>query len=113
MYLPADVSAAAVCEALKKLQGIDSALPREQAASLMELPADRIGDVVVVADRFTVLGTTPAEHDLSGLEVPLRSHGGRGEQTVPLIVNRPAPQLDRTRRWRNYDVFDVALNYAQ
>jgi phosphonoacetate hydrolase len=113
MYLPAGVSADAVCDALQKLQGIDSALPREQAAHWLELPADRIGDVVVLADRFTVLGTTPAEHDLSGLDAPLRSHGGRGEQTVPLIVNRPAPQLDRTRRWRNFDVFDVALNYAQ
>jgi phosphonoacetate hydrolase len=111
--LPADVSADAVCEALQKLQGIDCALPQEQAARLLELPIDRMGDVVVLADRFTALGTTPSEHDLSGLDAPLRSHGGRGEQIVPLIVNRPAPQLDRTRRWRNFDVFDIALNYAQ
>ena len=88
-------------------------MPRQQAAQLLELPADRIGDVVVLADRFTVLGTTPAAHDLSGLDAPLRSHGGRGEQSVPLILNRPAPLLDRSRRWRNFDVFDLALNYAQ
>jgi phosphonoacetate hydrolase len=113
LYLPQDVSADAVCAALQMLQGIDTALPRQQAARLLELPADRIGDVVVLADRFTALGTTAAEHDLSGLEVPLRSHGGRGEQTVPLIVNRPAPNLDRKRRWRNFDAFDIALNYAQ
>jgi phosphonoacetate hydrolase len=117
VYLPQDlranVSVDAVCVALLKLQGIDSALPREQAARLLELPADRLGDVVVLGDRFTALGTTPAEHDLSGLDVPLRSHGGRGEQSVPLIVNRPAPQLDRNRRWRNFDAFDLALNYAQ
>jgi phosphonoacetate hydrolase len=113
LYLPAGVSADAVCDALQKLQGIDCALPRAKAAQMLELPADRIGDVVVLADRFTTLGTTPAEHDLSGLDAPLRSHGGRGEQSVPLIVNRPAPQLDRTRRWRNFDVFDIALNYAQ
>jgi phosphonoacetate hydrolase len=113
VYLPADVSAEVVCEALRQLQGIDSAMPREQTARTLELPADRIGDVVVLADRFTALGTTPAEHDLSGLDAPLRSHGGRGEQTVPLIVNRPAPHLDQTRRWRNFDVFDIALNYAQ
>jgi phosphonoacetate hydrolase len=113
LYLPADVSAGSVCAALQMLPGIDTALPREQAARLLELPADRIGDVVVLADRFTALGTTAAEHDLSGLDVPLRSHGGRGEQTVPLIVNRPAPHLDRKRRWRNFDAFDIALNYAQ
>jgi phosphonoacetate hydrolase len=113
VYLPTDVSADTVCEALQKLQGIDCALPQEQAARLLELPIDRMGDMVVLADRFTALGTTPSEHDLSGLDAPLRSHGGRGEQIVPLIVNRPAPQLDRTRRWRNFDVFDIALNYAQ
>ena len=32
------------------------------------------------------IGTTPAAHDLSGLDAPLRSHGGRGEQSVPLIL---------------------------
>jgi phosphonoacetate hydrolase len=113
LYLPAGVSADAVCAALSQEPGIDRALPREQAAAELQLPADRIGDVVVLADRFTVLGTSPAAHDLSGLDAPLRSHGGRGEQSVPLIVNRPAPLLDRKRHWRNFDVFDLALNYAQ
>jgi phosphonoacetate hydrolase len=32
---------------------------------------------------------------------------------VPLIVNRPAPGLDCSRRWRNFDAFDLALNLAQ
>jgi len=113
IYLPAGVSVHAVCDALCLEPGIDSALSRDQAVRTLELPADRIGDVVVIADRFTVLGSTAAAHDLSGLDAPLRSHGGRGEQAVPLIVNRPAPLLDRKRRWRNFDVFDLALNYAQ
>ena len=52
-------------------------------------------------------------HDLSALEVPLRSHGGISEQRVPLIVNRPLPGLDMGRRFRNFDAFDLALNYAQ
>jgi phosphonoacetate hydrolase len=45
--------------------------------------------------------------------VPLRSHGGISEQKVPLIINRPTPGLDRQRRWRNFDAFDLALNWAQ
>jgi phosphonoacetate hydrolase len=45
--------------------------------------------------------------------VPLRSHGGMSEQRVPLIVNRELPGLDRSRRFRNFDAFDLALNYAQ
>jgi phosphonoacetate hydrolase len=113
VYLPTGVSAKSVCETLKQLQGIDTVLLRDDAAKALELPADRIGDLVVLADRFTVLGTSEQQHDLSGLDAPLRSHGGCGEQGVPLVVNRPLPALDRNRRLRNFDAFDLALNYAQ
>ena len=56
-----------------------------------------------------------AEHDLSGLAGHrLRSHGGLGEQLVPFILSRPlTPEYRRiaeTRRLRNYDIFDFALN---
>ena len=88
-------------------------LSREQAAERFELPPDRIGDLVAVSERFTVIGTSVARHDLSALELPLRSHGGISEQRVPLIVNRPLPGLDLQRRLRNFDAFDLALNYAQ
>jgi phosphonoacetate hydrolase len=50
---------------------------------------------------------------LSQLELPLRSHGGISEQRVPLIINRRIEGLDANRRWRNFDAFDLALNYAQ
>jgi len=113
VYLPADVSAKSVCETLCNMPGIESALLRAEAAAVYDLPADRLGDLIVLADRFTVLGTSAQNHDLSGLDAPLRSHGGLGEQNVPLIVNRPLPALDRSRKLRNFDVFDLALNYAQ
>jgi len=32
---------------------------------------------------------------------------------VPLILNRPIAGIDRQRRWRNFDAFDLALNHAQ
>jgi phosphonoacetate hydrolase len=88
-------------------------LTRAQAAERFELPADRIGDLVVVSERSVVIGTAAARHDLSALEVPLRSHGGISEQRVPLILNRPIAGLDTQRRWRNFDAFDLALNHAQ
>jgi len=52
----------------------------------------------------------PRPHDLSGLDVPLRSHGGLSEQQVPLLANRRATELPY-RRWRNFDAFDLALNH--
>ena len=70
---------------------------------------------MVVSERFTVIGTAASRHDLSALEVPLRSHGGVSEQRVPLILNRPVAisNLEARRRWRNFDAFDLALNRAQ
>ena len=112
IYLPADADRAATAERLRGIRGIEVVLSREQAAERFELPADRIGDLVVVSERFTVLGTAQSRHDLSGLDVPLRSHGGISEQRVPLILNRPTPGLDTTRRWRNFDALDLALNLA-
>lgn len=113
VYLPAEISAAIWCEKLMQQGGIALALPREQAASAFELPSDRIGDVVVVADGSTVLGTTPDRHDLSQLDAPLRSHGGLSEQRVPLILNHALPLLNHSRAFRNFDAFDLALNFAQ
>jgi phosphonoacetate hydrolase len=113
VYLPAACDAQAACERLRAQRGMEQVLTREQAALCFELPADRLGDIVVVSERSTVLGTSASRHDLSALEVPLRSHGGTSEQRVPLILNRPLPGLDRDRRWRNFDAFELALNYAQ
>ena len=112
IYLPAEIDCAATAERLRALRGIEVVLTREQAAERFELPPDRIGDLVVVSERFTVLGTAQSRHDLSGLDVPLRSHGGISEQRVPLILNRPTPGLDTKRRWRNFDALDLALNLA-
>ena len=61
---------------------------------------------------LVVLGTTPARHDLSGLDAPLRSHGGVSEQKVPLLFNRPLRELVSNRRLRNFDIFDLALNHC-
>jgi len=113
VYLPADVDVSAAVQRLQAVRGIEQVLPRAEAAARFELPPDRIGDLVVVSERSTVMGTSASKHDLSGLDAPLRSHGGVSEQRVPLIVNRKLPGLDRNRRFRNFDAFDLALNDAQ
>jgi phosphonoacetate hydrolase len=113
VYLPTSSDAADAVKRLQAVQGIEAVYTRAQAAAHFELPADRIGDLVVVSERFTVLGTALSKHDLSGLDVPLRSHGGVSEQRVPLVLNRPISGLDPQRRWRNFDAFDLALNRAQ
>ena len=95
------------------LRGIESVWLRDAAAQRFELPADRIGDLVVVAERSTLISSAAIKHDLSDLDAPLRSHGGVSEQRVPLIVNRRVAGVDTQRRWRNFDAFELALNHAQ
>jgi phosphonoacetate hydrolase len=108
VYVDADVG-----RRISELKGIEAVLSREDAAKRFELPADRIGDLVVVSTRHVVLGTSKAKHDLSGLTEPLRSHGGISEQKVPLVFNRKLRGLPAGRRWRNFDIFDLALNHAE
>jgi len=112
VYLPEDRIADAA-KRIAALAGVELVLSRENACARFELPPDRVGDLVIVSERLTVLGSSVARHDLSGLDVPLRSHGGVSEQRVPLIANRPALSLQPGRRWRNFDAFDLALNHLQ
>ena len=111
IYLPAGVQADAVVADLQKVRGMEAVFTREDAARKFELPPDRIGDLTIVGDRHTALGSARERHDLSGLDAPLRSHGGLAEQRVPFILNRPVRELPR-ERLRNFDIFEVALNRA-
>lgn len=111
VYLPDSVDSGALIEKLSGVAGIEYVAGNADACARFQLPQDRIGDLVVVSTRHVVLGTNKSGHDLSGLEVPLRSHGGVSEQTVPLMVNRPVQGL-AGRTLRNFDAFDVALNHA-
>jgi phosphonoacetate hydrolase len=110
VYLPAGVSHAEMAARLRSLPGIEAALTRDEAAQRFELPADRLGDVIVVSTQHKVLGTSASRHDLSGLTEPLRSHGGTSEQKVPLICNAKLVSDNASHRWRNFDAFDLALN---
>jgi len=112
VYLPAELTAASLAGRIAALRGIELVLTRADAARRFELPADRLGDLVVVAERPVVIGGAAAKHDLSGLDAPLRSHGGLSEQQVPLVMNRRIAALDANRRWRNFDAFDWVLNHA-
>jgi phosphonoacetate hydrolase len=105
VYVDADVR-----QKIAELPGVEVVLSREEAAQKFELPAERIGDLVVVSTKHVVIGTSKARHDLSGLKEPLRSHGGISEQKVPLLCNRKLSADVATRQWRNFDAFDLALN---
>lgn len=106
-----DQHRAMIAERISQMEGIDVVLSNSEACAQFELPSDRVGDLVVVSSKHVVLGSSASKHDLSGLDVPLRSHGGISEQVVPLIFNRPISDLPE-RRLRNFDIFTIALNHT-
>ena len=112
VYLPEDADAAGLKMKLADIDGIDAVYDNREGCERFELAPDRMGDLILVSSKHVVIGTTASRHDLSGLDVPLRSHGGVTEQRVPLIVNRPLDGLDAARPLRNFDAFDLALNHA-
>jgi len=98
------------CDSLPQ---VEAAYTGEKAAALFEMPVDREGDLVVISKKNAVIGSRKDEHDLSQLQgFRLRSHGGLSEQDIPLIRSTPLSNSGRDAGhvWRNFDVFDVALN---
>jgi phosphonoacetate hydrolase len=100
-------------DAIAALDGVEEVYEREEAAVILEHPADRIGDLSITADAQTALGKSAAKHDLSGIQSGLRSHGGRHEQLVPIIISRPLREPYATHHAagvRNADIHDLLLN---
>jgi phosphonoacetate hydrolase len=96
--------------ALARTPGIEEVLTNAEAAARFSLPADRIGDLVVLGDARTVLGKSRGYHDLSAVRKGLRSHGGLHERNVPIAVTSPlSPEAVRGRSLTNADVFELVL----
>ncbi|WP_455352243.1 phosphonoacetate hydrolase [Streptomyces sp. SYSU K217416] len=115
VYLPERADRETTIAELRDIAGVQEVHGREEAAERYALPADRIGDIVVLAEAGTALGRFEAWHDLSGLDAPLRSHGALGELQIPFLINRRLPEpepLDSPfgdlARIHNYDAFWVA-----
>ncbi len=113
VHVPSGLSIQDVGTWLMDLNGITEVHSRTSAASKLELPEDRIGDLAVLSARDVVLGRTPDYHDLKAIEGGLRSHGGRYEEMVPLVVSRPLRPdylVKAAGDPRNFDVFDFTIN---
>lgn len=104
----------AVASYITSLEGIDAVLEKAEACQRFGLPPDRTAEVIAVsggANKTKVLGTSASKHDLSGLDVPLRSHGGLTEQRVPFFIN--TAYHDLPQGLRNFDAFFVGCNCAE
>ena len=100
-------------EFLDRMEGVTEVYDREGACRHLELAEDRIGDLCVLCGRNYVLGKTESDHDLSVLKGGLRSHGGRYEEMVPMLLSHPLNEEYKAKAHgdpRNFDIFDFACN---
>jgi phosphonoacetate hydrolase len=111
----ARVTPEAILAKVREIDGVALALNREEVCRQFELPPDREGDVAVIGDAATVIGSSAAAHDLSKLtDARLRSHGAVAEARVPFILNRPLnaafAQRALSGHLKSHQVFDYAIN---
>ena len=102
-------------EAISDVPGLERVLSREAVSEEFDLPFGTEGDLAVLGDERTVIGSREADHDLSGLKgLRLRTHGSTHEAQVPILLSRPVRD-DYARRaedaqLHSYEAFDYALN---
>ena len=106
-YLPDGTDIVEISDRLTAIDGIMLVIDRDEAVRRFELPADRIGNIVILSSENMTIGTSADRHDLAALDEPLRSHGGLTEQEVPFIVNRKI-DLPEAPLLRNFDAFYFA-----
>ena len=110
-YLPEGTDRADIIARLAAREELLEVVTKEEAVERFELPADRIGDIVMISTENMTIGTSESRHDLAALNEPLRSHGGLTEQVVPFIVNRVI-DLPSKPVLRNFDALFYATTAA-
>lgn len=105
------VAFAEVARTIGNQAGIDKVFTKSEGCKAFDLPEDRVGDLIVISGGpkgSKVIGTSATKHDLSGLDAPLRSHGGLTEQEIPIICNRKLKNLHTPLH--NFDAFFIGCN---
>ena len=89
--------------ALEDVEGVEAVLDPTEAGERFHLPADRIGDALVLGTPESVFGPIEADGETHA-DVDLRSHGSHHEQAVPY-----ASTVDVGME-NNLDAFDVVAS---
>ncbi len=104
-----------VLDLVRGIEGVESAYDKETACRVLDLPADREGDVAVISTAGVCIGGSEKDHDLTGLEGHrLRTHGGVSEAKVPIVLSDPLNDAYKLKAGvstlKSYQVFDLAIN---
>jgi phosphonoacetate hydrolase len=86
VWLRSPDEAPRVTAVIAKLPGVESVLPRADAARRFHLMPERIGELVVLGDKETVFGEIDGDAEFEALPPTFRTHGSLHESQVPLIL---------------------------
>lgn len=106
IYLKNTHDTAESLEILRKTEGVEAALTRDQAERLYHLDGNRIGDLLALGKKSYVFGLLPEEIN----DVSLRSHGSLHERKVPIITNLPKSETSLPLK-ENKDLAPLVLNW--
>eukprot|EP00457_Paulinella_chromatophora_P008408 gb/GEZN01008441.1/.p1 GENE.gb/GEZN01008441.1/~~gb/GEZN01008441.1/.p1 ORF type:complete len:446 (-),score=53.16 gb/GEZN01008441.1/:25-1362(-) len=106
---------------LRQINGLYGVFNRQDACQAFDLPANRLGDIVLLGDLSTGLAFTDTSKDLPPHTylhptaiTPSNTHGSLQETTVPVWFNTPLKpdyqKLLTTGRARNFQLFDFLFN---
>jgi phosphonoacetate hydrolase len=84
VWLKSPQDATRAIEILRRLEGVEEVITRDEAARRFHLMPGRIGELVVLGDKVTVFGET--ETEVESLPPTFRTHGSLHETPVPIIV---------------------------
>lgn len=99
LWLNSPADEPAVRRELASLEGIDEVLTRDEAVDRFHLPHERVGDLVVLADRTTMLGDL--ERAFEELPPTYRNHGSLYEMRIPLLVHNHPGTLPPDREFEH------------
>jgi phosphonoacetate hydrolase len=103
IYLNAPGDADRVASVVAGLTGVEAVLSRREAAQRFVLMPSRIGDLMAIGDRDTVLGEAETEHQ--SLDRAYRSHGSLYELDVPLVAYNGDSRAQTASDYRmNFDL---------
>ena len=98
-----------VMSEIKKINDIEVVINKQEGCAQYNLPEDRMGDIICMSSEYMTIGSSKDKHNLSGLNEPLRSHGGLHEREVPFIINKKMSQIDSNKQLYNYDAFYYSI----
>ena len=96
--------------------GVAVVLGREAAAARFELPADRLGDIVVIGEQSKVLGTSPERHFIVHEQINLEISKTKLPYKIYLLEKQGVDTfsvLEQISKKNNVPLSDIGIRHKR